>query len=85
MDADSLGLDLVLILLDKLEKGFASTEPDSGPIRYLESLGKALDALVCRPTSTQSRGIVTQCYAKARSDRLIPPTLTLSILLRRVV
>jgi hypothetical protein len=74
MDADSLGLDLVLILLDKLEKGFASTEPDSGPIRYLESLGKALDALVCRPTSTQARGIVTQCYAKARSNRLIPPT-----------
>ena len=77
MDADSLGLDLVLILLEKLEKlekGFASTESDSGPVRYLKSLGKALDALVCRPTPTQSRGIVTQCYAKARSNRLIPPT-----------
>ena len=74
-DADSLGLDLVLILLEKLQEGFASTESDSGPVRYLKSLGKALDALVCRPTPTQSRGIVTQCYAKARSNRLIPPDI----------
>ena len=73
-DADSLGLDLVLILLEKLQEGFASTESDSGPVRYLKSLGKALDALVSRPTPTQSRGIVTQYYAKARSNRLIPPT-----------